>query len=291
MIPPKGLKTQQYPLRHQMYYTAGLNPVTTGNHSTYFTVARNYKTVTAVDTIDTNPKHASFVVDGGCVCAPMSMLDNLTIKLDFSYSNLAPVKANALKCWWQPIFNVFPEKLDAADEKTTTTVAALLSLVKDATEEDVTPLFTNIKFTGAGASDVNHPVSTVNLTETFTTLNMDTDLDMEGITHDDKVLQDALKYYTNKGALKSCLGRRRYVVLDENHIHKSFYIRKRPPSAVRRIMPYSFFGLLIHMPPVTNPDQIYQDEALAATISYINVSCKIRYDEWNSGHNSEPIDN
>ncbi len=287
MIPPKGFKAEMYPLRHEMFYALGMSAVTVGKNTCILTLVKNYKGADAANTVDTNPHHASFVVETGAICVPMSIIDKLRLKLQFTWTKNANTISATLKGWWQPIFFSFPEKLDAADDKTTTTVAALLGLLKDATQEDVTPLFNNIKFDTTGASDRTHPVSTINLTETFGILNMDTDLTMEGITHDDKAMQRALAYYTNKGALRACLGKRRYFTLDRNHNYKSYFIDKFVPRPVRRIMPYSFFGIMIHIPLTTEDDQVYHSSALTADVAYVGVNAKIRYHEWNADHNQE----
>ncbi len=192
MRTPAGFEPQKNPLRHKFYYAAALSCVTTGKNSAMFLVVRNYLGANNPDTIDVNPKHADFDKETGAVCNPMSIIDRLTIKLSFTRAENVAAEAGPLKCWWQPIFVSFPEKLDAADEFTSTTVAAILNLVKDATQEDITPLFNNIKHqTTPGASDRNHPISTVNLTDSITTLNMDTNLTSEGVTWDDDLMQKA----------------------------------------------------------------------------------------------------
>ncbi len=43
MRTPQGFEPQKHPLRHKMYYAAGLSVTTTGKNSVMFTVIRNYK--------------------------------------------------------------------------------------------------------------------------------------------------------------------------------------------------------------------------------------------------------
>ncbi len=291
MRTPAGFEMQKHPLRHKFMYRIGLSLATGTINSAYLLLIRNYKTLNAASGIEVNPKHANFAVETGTMCAPNSIIDRLTIKLDFSYTedNQSKSQGTSCKLWWQPIFFSFPEKLDAADDVSTTTVAAILQLVKDATEEDVTPLYNNVKHSTAGSSDKLQAVSTINKTETFGMLNMDTSLATEGVTWDDDLLQSAMQYYTNKGALKACLGRRRYMTLSGNHRHKSYYIAKKPPRAVRRIVPYSFMAILVHMPLISDDDQLYHSLSPDATIAYVGVTAKIRYHEWNNEHHQELI--
>jgi len=288
MREPAGFEPQKHPLFHKMYYAAGLSPVTVGKNTCSFAVIRNYKGAVNPDTIDVNPKHTNFLKEGGAVCNPMSIIDRLTIKLNFSYTEDANNDQTPLKCWWQPIFFSFPEKLDAADEVSTTTVATILQLVKDATQEDVTPLFNNLKHSVVGASDRSHPVSTVNLAESaLTHLNMDTNATSEGVTWDDDLVQSAMQYYTNKGALKACLGRRRFFTLHANKRQQSYFVKKRPPRAVRRIMPYSYMAIICHVPLVSEDDQTYFSKACSIDVAYVGVTCKIRYHEWHNEHNQD----
>ncbi len=287
MRTPQGFEPQKHPLRHKFYYAAGLNPLTTGKNTCSFAIIRNYKTADNPDTVDVNPKHAGFLKETGAICNPMSIIDRLTIKLNFNYTEDAGLDQTPIKCWWQPIFFSFPEKLDAADEVTTTTVATILQLVKDATQEDVTPLFNNIKHSQTADSDRGHPFSTVNLTETFAIMNMDTSAASEGITWDDDLVQSAMQYYSNKGALKACLGRRRFMTLSTNHRNQSYFINKQPPRAVRRIMPYSYMAIICHVPFVTDDDQYYFSKPVTADVAYIGVTCKVRYHEWHNEHNQD----
>ncbi len=285
--PPRGFEEGKHPLRHKMYYTAGLSLITATQNTAHFPVVRYYKTVNDPDTIDVNPKHASYDKETGPMCSPQSIIDRMKINITLSLTKIALSKVTAIRCWWQPIINAFPEKLDAADDFTGDTVASLLKVTKDATEEDVTPSFSDVKFTVVGSSDRLHPLSTVNKTETIAHANLDTDATAESVGWNDENIKDALLHYTNKGALRSCLGRRRYVTLTEKNPIHSFYIDKPVPRAIRRMVPYSYMGILIHLPVVADNDQIYQDTDPTAAIAYVGATVKIKYNEWNSEHNQD----
>ncbi len=287
MKTPPGFAQQKQPLFHKFYYAAGLSTVTATKNTASFLIIKNYKGANAPSVVDVNPKHASFDKETGAICNPMSIIDRLQIKLNFSFIENTTPPGAPVKVWWQPIFFSFPEKLDAADDLSSTTVATILQLVKDATQEDVTPLFNNVKHSIVGGSDRTHPVTTTNLTETFGILNMDTDLTSEGVTWDDDLLQNALKYYTNKGALRACIGRRRFMTLSDNHINQSYFIDKPVPRAVRRIMPYSYMAIIVHVPVIADDDQYYYGFSPTADIAYVGVTCKVRYHEWHNEHNQD----
>ncbi len=82
-------------------------------------------------------------------------------------------------------------------------------------------------------------MSTVNAVQVFGDFNMTTNTAMEDHTHDEDELQQALRRFTNKGALKACMGRTRHVTLTKNRPFKNFYLDKFVPKAIRRIVPFT----------------------------------------------------
>ncbi len=291
MIPPRGFTTERYPLRHRMKYAFGLSCTSAAMNSCMVTLVKNYKTITDARTIDVNPHHANFVTDGGAVCQPMSIIDKLqlNVKINLTKHGFSNQALRHLRVIVRPIFFSFPEKLDAADEKSTATVASILEVVKDATEEDVTPLHGTKLPDIAGASDLDHPLSTVNLAETTAIANLTTDNTMEDVAWDEDTFQTAIKYYTNKGALKACVGKSRTVTLQE-HRPYTLNINKFVPRAIRRIVPYTFFGLLVHVPRDPDFGQFYWSEARVAAKPDVGVKILVRYDEWHPDMNQKMVD-
>ncbi len=288
MIPPRGFRAEMYPLVHQFNYSMGLSLKTAAASSGYMTLVKNYKSVTDPATTLVNPHHANHDVETGAICAPMSIIDKLRLTLKFNLTEEAILAgAESAVCQWTPVFGSFKEKWDAADDSTTTTVKDILELLTDATEEDVTPLFNNTKHGVVGDSDGPHPVSTVNLVETFGILNMDTDLTSEGVTFNKKVFHDGLRYYSNKGALKAVIGSTRNVWLTRNRPMKTFYINKFVPRPIRRIMPYTYFGILIHVPLDSSPSQHYYSGAMGVNKPDIGIKGQIYYHEWNTEHEQD----
>ncbi len=286
LIPPAGFKATLYPLQHRVIYSAGLSAVTATKNSTMFILVRHYKTTVNPSAVFVNPHHASFDNETGSVCNNMSIIDRLKIILKFNITaNAINVDSmNGLHVLWRPIFFSFPEKLDAADDETTTTVASLLSLTKDATQEDITPAF-GTKLPVVGSSDLSHPISTVNIApETKEILNLTTDLTMEAIPYNEDTLQKAFKNYTNKGALKACVGKTRHMFLSDNHELQTYFINKFVPRPIRRIVPYTFFAIQIHLPIISDVDQVYHHAAGTADVAHVGVKMVCTYDEWHPDH-------
>ncbi len=312
MRPPKGFESEKFPLRHRVIYSYGLALGGDTVNTAFMTLVRSSKATTATspltlpNTIQVNPHNSAFEQDNGSLCAQMSIIDRLRISIKFSMTDeCGPAHLSsgtagpnfddgvytgedipAFNFLWRPIFNVYPEKMDAADDDTTTTVAAILGMTKDATNEDVVPLTTN-KLNVATSISKAHPVSTVNGVEAFTDFNMTTNTNMEDHVFDEDLLQEALRRYTNKGALRSCLGRTRHVTLTRNRPFKNFYIDKFVPRAIRRIQPYALFGIQVHLPEDIHESQLFLSNTVNSLKNILGVKLTANYHEWNSEHDQE----
>ncbi len=285
MIPPAGFESEKYPLNHRVIYSFGLSAITASMNSACPTLVRHTSDIIAgtPQSIIVNPHNTGYMKDAGAACCKMSIIDNMRTSIKFNLTeNFTVDKFQALKFKWRPIHFSFGEKLDAADDDTGTTVATILSLTKDATFEDIVPI-TAVKLPVVGSSDLPQPVSTVNIAEVFGDYNMTTDTTMEQHTFDEDVFNEAQLRYTNKGALKSIIGRTRHVTLTANNPYRNYFI-KAVPSAIRRIQPYSFFAIQVQLPLAANISQSYK--ALAGTGNVAHLGCKIicNYNEWNIDH-------
>jgi len=289
MIPPSGFKSELYPLRHRLQYSVGMSMKTGTMNTVFLTFLRHTNDVIAgtPGSIVVNPHNTNYVEDAGPAVCKMSIIDKLSMSLRFNLTEGFKVDSLVnLSFLWRPIFFSFNEKLGAADDDTGTTVESLLALTSDTTFEDVVPLTTN-KMPVIGSSAKNQPVSSVNIAEVFGDYNMTTNVAMEDQVWDEDLFQSALRRYTNKGALRSMVGRTRHVTLDVNRPWKNFYIDKFVPSAVRRIQPYSFFGIQIHLPLVDSATQSYTSTAVTGSVAHLGVRCLVNYHEWNPDHYQE----
>lgn len=289
MIPPRGFKSELFPLRHEFFYSVGLNLTTGPTNSTIFTIAKNYNAVNNADTITTNPHNANFDVETGAICNKMSILEKISLSMSFTLTEDAIVDGvKSAKVIYMPIFNSFKGRMESTDDVTSITPLTVLELIKDDTQEDVTPLFsTKLKKDAVPIVSLPHPVSTVNFTEVFGTLNLTTDVDMEGVSFFNESFHKAIKYYTNKGAINSMHGFMRSVNLTDTHPTKRIFIKKFVPRDVRRIVPYSYFGMLIHVPQVEASEQNYISGAVGGTKPHIGVKMRVNYNEWNVDHIQE----
>ncbi len=300
MRPPKGFENEKFPLRHRLINSFGLSIGSDAKNTALIPLVM-HSTDMAVDanTIQVNPHNTAFEQDTGPLCRNMSIIDRMKISLRFQMTsvceNLRETAAgvftgdsiNSFKFLWRPIFNVYPEKLDAADDDTSTTVAAILGLTKDATFEDIVPITTN-KLPSNGPSELALAVSTVNDVQVFGDFNMTTNTAVEDHVFDEDLLQEALRRYTNKGALRSCLGRTRHVTLTRQRPFANFFIDKFVPRAIRRIQPYAFFGIQIHVPFEADVEQHFF-ETSPSDLAHLGVSMICNYHEWNFEHDQDRI--
>ncbi len=288
---PPGLKAMENPLKHKFRFSFGLSAGVANANTALIPLIKNYKSVTDVASTKVNPHNSAVDLETGAICAPMSIIQNLTLSMSFNALGAVPTDdLKGIQFWWMPIFGSFAEKWDADDDGGGGKVAAILQLTVDATEQDITPITTN-KLKVLGTSDTLHPVSTVNLPEAITHLNMTTDLVMEDCPFDATAFFNLLQYGTNKGALKACIGKIRHGHVTwsggKRDTKQSYFIRKFVPSPVRRIVPYSFFGILIHVPLVTEHGQNYTEEtSLQTTLNHVGIKIHVNYDEWNEEHSN-----
>ncbi len=304
MIPPRGFKTEVYPLRHRLVYGLGLSMVTTTQNSAFLTLVRSTQDPAVIkpDLINVNPHNTFYQKETGAIVQKMSIIDKLTLSLKFNMTGNCYLaqhisgtstnevfsggdRINHLHFTWRPIFFSFREKLDAADDDTGTTVATILGLTADDTNKDVVPLTTN-NLSVAGNSDLPQPVSTVNDTEIFSDYNMTTDVLMEDHPWDESLFQEAIMRFTNKGALKACVGRTRHVHLTHDRPFKNFYIDKFVPRSIRRVMDFTFMGIQINLPTDSDVDADYHAITLAGG-AHLGIRAICQYHEWNSEHNQD----
>jgi len=293
MFPPPGFKSEVFPLRHRVIYAVGFDAKADTGNTALMTLVRHTNDIITTGAgvpkmIIVNPKNTGYVEDNGPAVCNMSIIDKLNLSLRFNITeDFATDNLTAIKFLWRPIFFSFPEKLDAADDDTGTTVATILGLTKDATFEDIVPITTN-KMNTNGGSEKSQPVSTINIAEVFGDYNMTTDTTMEDHVWDEDLLQSALRRYTNKGALRSVIGRTRHVTLTPHKPYMNFYIDKFVPRAIRRVQPYTFMAIQVHVPITGDIEQPYHSTALTSSLAHLGCKLICTYHEWNQGHYQDP---
>ncbi len=300
MIPPRGFKSELYPLRHRLEYACGLNIQDEDNNSVMFTLVRSSTDLEAnvPGNIVVNPHNTGYVTDAGSVVCKMSIIDKLSMALRFNMTDACLDRnetsaavftgdgIQSLKFLWRPLFWTFKEKLNATDDDTGTAVKTILGFTIDETQRDSHPITTN-DLPIAGGSDLLQPMSTINQAEVIGDIDMTGNTVMEDHPWDEDLFQEALRRYTIKGALKSVVGRTRHVTLTRARPYKNFFIDKFVPRAIRRVNDYTYMGIQIYVPLANDPSQPYSVNTITGSIAHLGCRATINYHEWNIDHYQE----
>lgn len=280
--PPIGYRQSDYPLIHEadIKFAEGMNAE--GFNTTILPIARHFKTTTAPDAVEVNPKHASYNRETGTICNYFSQIKNLQIIMRFNLTKVFLASGNdnldfyTIK--YMPIFGSFKNIWEADDKETGATLLTLLDLTKDDTEMEIMPTYA-----GAAAkmkSPAAAPLSTINRVESFAEHNLTTDSNLESTAFDEKTFWTAIKYFTNANALRSVTGKMRSVTLSRQKPMRTIVFRGTPKS-IQRIVEYSFFGMMLHCPTYTGIGTGVFTTAPTANSNQIGIDIHYSYEEWN----------
>ncbi len=109
---------------------------------------------------------------------------------------------------------------------------------------------------------------------------------LEAVAFADGIYYDNLNYFTTSKKLLKCQGGLKWGTLTRQHPVKDIRIRLRPKT--KRMVPYSFFGLLVLVPKAGNNQQLV---SVADTTNITHVYCNIvnRYNEWNQDFDMKAV--
>ncbi len=275
--PPRGYTQQQFPLPHSFNYSFDLEAEDETKNSTIMPFFKMTEEGIAPETINVNPRHPSFAVDGGTAIHQDSIVPKITVAMRIVMNKLAieTDKMRSIIVNYMPIYTAFLNSLDAEDEKTTTDIEGILKLTHNTDNMDVTPLFSTVKLTGSGS----HPLSTVPYAEDLGDVGLTTSAVMESVAFNKDVFWDAMQYYTNKSMLRKVTGSMRKVIVTRDRPHIYFTDNFTQPI-VKRGNQYTFCGMLIHVPQGSGGEQLFKIADTTA-IGHVNVHTVVRYSEWN----------
>ncbi len=281
-FPPKGYDQMEYPLPHNFNYQFGLSPETATKNTTYVPLIKCMQDINPPDTIEVNPSHADFNEETGCIVQSDSIVPKLNIHMQAQMSQPMIEEAPGdgiryIKFNWMPIYLAFKDMYEAIDNKEDVEVEDILEMTHTVVKKVGKPLYNNVKL----LVEDDWPVSTINHTEVFGDVGMDTDLKGEGVTFDEELMWDALSYYSNSSMLAKAMGQWHTQILRAD-FPWIFNSNNFTNPSVKRGNEYTFCGILFHVPLVATPEQFYTAADLTEATSVVNFDIKVRYDEWNS---------
>ncbi len=216
-----------------------------------------------------NPDHASFASTGEPNCYPESRIEKVFCEVEvwMTLPGIETDKLRALRYAFMPIFTSF-EDIDAKDEKSGDTIGTILELQTESTDRQCYPLWTGTDMSTLGYND-DLPTNVPGLT---------TNQVIESVAFDAQKYYDCLQYYSNAGKMKKCQGGLNWRIITRNQVYQKFRISLR--SKNKTMVPYSFFGLLLHCPGEGSIDQLITTVD-TSSIAHITMKVTTRYNEWN----------
>ncbi len=276
--PPRGYTQLQYPLPHNFTYRFSLGAENGNRESTIATLIRSSEVATGVDAVEVNPRNAAFAEDTGPLIHMGSIVPRMTLSMRMTLSKAA-IETDAvrkLKVNWMPLYISFENSLTAKDDKTAVEIEDILELQHDTTNKDTYPLFATTKLTGMGGAQ---PLSTVPAAEALADYGLTTTSVLEQVAFDKELFWDASQYYTNAAMLRKVTGRMHSVTLYRDREYKYFSRNFTYPS-VKRGNPYTFCGILFHLPQAGTAEQnLIVTET--TDIDHVHISLACRFNEWN----------
>ncbi len=278
-FPPKGYNQMEYPLPHNFNYDFGLAVENVLKASTIIPIIKCSESINAADTIEVNPSHANFAEETGSVIQPDSIIPKINIHMNAQMKKSLHITSAVkfIKFNWMPIYFAFEDMYTAVDNKTDTEVEDILPMVRSAGTKSANALYNNNKL----LLEEDYPISTINTTETFTTKGMDTDLKGEAVTFTEETMWDALSFFSNSSMLSKAMGtwHTEYLTHEKPWVFNSSNFTH---PTVKRGNPFTYCGILFHVPSIGTIDQFHQVLDTDAAADTINFKIKIRYDEWNN---------
>ncbi len=273
-------KSWIYPRIHNFEFGFGLDAddAAATKNSTIATYLFQDNALIDLETVKTNPENADFAVAAEGNIYAGSYVPRITVHW-VAYLRPTDTEIVHLLFNTMPIYTSFLNRLDAFDKKTGETVATILELTSETTDEQCYPLFNNTKlYEGAGTYDMpaNHP-------------GLSGTQQPEGVAFDKEMFFDAMHYYTNKQMLKQVAGRMRSHTLSEPIVpHGKSIITGGTnfiPSIAKAGNPYTFCGELFSVPQAGSRSQYHLGAGVTA-VEHLTVKGFVRFNEFNPDFNT-----
>lgn len=229
--------------------------------------------------LETNPENAAFAISTDPNCFVGSRVNLVTAKLRFALTSKA-IDDNipSIRMAFMPLNLSFLEDYTAVDELTSIDVKDVLELQTESTDRQGGALYagTDIPaaYTGSDSLGTGVPFLTV-------------DDNAEGVAFNANVFYNAIHYHTIAGKLKTVQRGLKWLTLTPNRPIASINIRLASKS--KRMNPYNYFGVLVHVPAVGNEHQNPVTADITAATNYVRMDFAYRYNEWNQDFNFKKI--
>ncbi len=277
---PSGYRQADYPLIHDFQYQFSLDVEDETKNSTIVKLISN-SGVTGAENVEVNPSHGDFVEETGAYCFSGSIIPAMSIsiyaKMDQAAFDIDSIEHMMFK--WMPIYTSFLSSLDAVNTGAPASdIETILELQHVDLKQRTLPLFGGVDLP---PTVYNHPLSSVNVTETVALAGLTTDAKMESVAFDEQAFWDAKRYYTNKGMLNKVTGSMKSIYLDYHRKPYTYFSNNFTNPIVKRINSFTFCGILFHVPQADELQQLCDDADVTTSVGHIDIGVRVNYEEWN----------
>ena len=274
------MKNKWYPRPHHKNNTFGFG-LESGveNRATIYPVIMHDEGLGNPATYNAHPEHASFALASEPNCYPESRVNSVVVDMKFNLTKdfLETDKLSHVRVATMPITVAFDDT-EVTDELSGSSIGDILHLQRETTDRQTYPLWNGVDMKDyVSANSANLPTNVPGLT---------TDQSIEGIDWNPDVFYNGIQYYTTANKLKSVQRGLKWFNLSKNH--PTARVRFVISSKVKRINPYTFFGVLAYVPQASSPHQ-YHTTSDTTDVNHVNCSVQYRYQEWNQGFDMDKV--
>ncbi len=254
------------------------------DNSTIVSLIRSTEVFNAPSAVVTNPRNGSFAEDAGPTIHMNSIVPRLSLSMMFSLTQPAIVTDDlrSIVVKWMPIYIAFLDDLEVQDDKTNTQIEDVLELQHETGAKDTYLLYDGNKL---GIPSGTAPMSTVAATEVFGDYGLTTNTILEGVAFDEDAFWDNMHYKTNKEKLRKVTGPMKSILVTRDRPYR-YYSNKFTYPTVKRGNPYTFCGILFHVPQGSESGQTFLNTDTTA-IPHVNISLRCKFEEWNPSFSQE----
>lgn len=279
-FPSKLMKEQWFPRPHNfaVRYSHGLETAQ-NNTATIVPLIMYDEGLGTPSDYESNPENANFVTASEPNCYPNSRINRMTCQLEFRMTKdaLETDKLHYIKCAFMPITHSFIESYTAIDELSQNEVQDIIETQTESTDRQGYPLFNGVDMLEPVTNSANLPTNVPGLT---------TDQGLEGVTFDPNYYYGAIQYYTNREKIKKVAHGLKWFVLTKDHPVKRIKVILRSRS--KRMVPYSFTGVMTYIPPADNAYQLIRATD-TTNVGHVDVTCRAIFNEWNQDFNHKAV--
>ncbi len=279
-MPPNMIMTKvpQYPRPHNWGVDFAI-PVETASvmASTIIPIITYDEGLGAMSAYKSNPVNASFGEVSTDHCFPTSRVNRVfaQLKVQMSKIMLETDKVHSIRFGTSVIHTSFMDGELALDEVSTLDLNEIIELQNEQTDRQTFPLFNTV--------DLKDFKSNAQLDMPAETPGLATDLELEAVNFQIGKYYDCLHYYTNGAKLRTISTPMQWHTLTRNR--PSTIVNVSQQSNTKFMNPYTFLGLLIHIPANVSNEQFGEPTDTTIETSTLQFSFTGRYNEFNHEFN------